>query len=176
MGIVSIKKERAIKLISSINEESATKISEFFGKCYEEDKKEPVMLWICSGGGDVGSGWGLYDFIKMLDLNLITLAFGHVSSMAIPIFCLGKERYVSKHTLMYVHETGSSFKKDETIRTSEMRAGANKILATTNWQAEIVSKASGGKVTKNQWLDMMAKEKCLNSKEMLRLGIAHKII
>lgn len=167
--------DRMVRLTGAINEESSNRLIEAIGKCYKNDPKSPIMLGICSGGGNVGVGWGIYDLIKMMDMDLTTMAFGHVSSMAISIFCLGKQRFVTEHTLMYVHETGNTF-KDETVRASEMLASANKLSISTKWQADIISKISKGKITSKEWLDMMAKEKCLTAKEMVKLGIAHKII
>lgn len=172
---MNLFKDSVVRLAGTINEETSNKLIEAVGKYYEANPKSRIVLAISSGGGNAGIGWGLYDLLKGMNLNLTTVAFGHVSSMAIPIFCLGKKRFVTEHTLMYIHETGNTF-KEETVRASEMLASANKLSTSTKWQAEIVSKVSGGKVTKTQWLDMMAKEKCLNAKEMVKLGIAHKIL
>jgi ATP-dependent protease ClpP protease subunit len=167
--------DQVVRLTGIINEENSNKLLEAIGKCYKTNPSSPIVLAISSGGGNAGIGWGLYDLLKSMDLNLTTIAFGHVSSMAIPIFCLGKKRLVTVHTLIYIHETGNTF-KEETVRASEMLASANKLSTSTKWQADIVSKVSGGKITRNRWLDMMAKEKCLNAKEMIKFGIAHKIL
>lgn len=53
---------------------------------------ERVVLHICSSGGDVNAGVGLYNFIRALPLPVDTHAFGQCASIAATIFLAGEQR------------------------------------------------------------------------------------
>ncbi|PZT97570.1 MAG: hypothetical protein DI624_09845 [Brevundimonas sp.] len=51
-----------------------------------------VVLHICSGGGDVVAGVGLYNFIRSLPWRVDTHAFGPCDSIAATVFMAGAAR------------------------------------------------------------------------------------
>lgn len=56
------------------------------------DGASRIVLHICSGGGDVTSGIGLYNFIRALPIPVDTHAFGACGSIAATIFLAGDNR------------------------------------------------------------------------------------
>ncbi len=51
-----------------------------------------VTLHICSKGGDVSAGVGLYNFVKMIPIDVDTHCFGLCGSIAVSVFLAGRKR------------------------------------------------------------------------------------
>lgn len=62
-----------------------------------------VVLFLCSGGGDVTSGIGLYNFLRALPLNVDTHGFGIIGSIAATIFLAGQRRTVTRTSMFTLH-------------------------------------------------------------------------
>lgn len=56
------------------------------------DGASRIVLHLCSGGGDVTAGIGLYNFIRAFPVRVDTHAFGLCGSIAATIFLAGEER------------------------------------------------------------------------------------
>jgi ATP-dependent Clp protease protease subunit len=60
------------------------------------------MLFQCNGG-TVGHGIALYNFFRMLPVDLILYNSGAISSMGVTAYLGGRKRIVSKHATFMVH-------------------------------------------------------------------------
>jgi hypothetical protein len=63
-----------------------------------------LTFCICSGGGDVVAGIGLFHFLQMFEMNVRTHAAGFCGSIAATIFLAGKERTVAPFTGFNLHQ------------------------------------------------------------------------
>lgn len=81
--------------------------------------REPIMLYIDSGGGEVYSGFGLVNAITNSETDVITIVMGKAMSMALLIAMAGKERYAYKTSTFMYHDisTGEWGKLEEFKRT-----------------------------------------------------------
>lgn len=84
---------------------------------YRQDPKSPITLEINSPGGDMISGFALYDFIQHLvsqGADITTYAIGVAASMAAVVLQAGKTRVMGRQSWLLLHE--SSFEGE--IKTS----------------------------------------------------------
>jgi ATP-dependent protease ClpP protease subunit len=98
--------EREVYLIGRIDEEKIDKLRERVSKLLEEDREKEITLFICSGGGNGDVAIGFYDWIKLKNIPLSTVAIGPVSSAAIIIFLSGRKRKAAPHSWFLIHRGG----------------------------------------------------------------------
>ena len=73
------------------------------------DSDRPIYMYIHSGGGDVYSGFAIYDTIMRLQKNISTVCYGQASSMAAVLLAAGTPgmRRILPHARVMIHETSA---------------------------------------------------------------------
>jgi ATP-dependent protease ClpP protease subunit len=104
-------KEREVYLIGMIGTENINKTIEEIRKLHEKNPQEEITLLIGSGGGAIGPALNFYEWVKLKNIPLVTIAIGEVSSAAVIIFLAGQKRKATPHSFFTLHK-GSSFKED----------------------------------------------------------------
>ena len=64
----------------------------------------PITLNLSTFGGDVYSGFGLCDSIRMSETSIKIICYGKVMSMGIPILLSGHYRAAHKNTIFMIHD------------------------------------------------------------------------
>lgn len=74
-----------------------------------ESPDQPIHLYISSSGGEVYSGFAIYDAMQMTNAPIYTYAVGRTASMGTLLLAAGKpgHRYALSHATMHMHP-GSS--------------------------------------------------------------------
>jgi len=62
-----------------------------------------LTIWICSGGGDVNAGVGLFNFLRALPIMINTHCFGICGSIAATIFLAGRRRTATPASIFSLH-------------------------------------------------------------------------
>jgi ATP-dependent protease ClpP protease subunit len=88
-------------LLGDISEQACIEV--YNAICYAETKKEPMILYINSYGGDVTSGTALALRIRNSKVKITTYALADCQSIALLIFASGIKRLASKHTCFMFH-------------------------------------------------------------------------
>lgn len=65
---------------------------------------DPISLYINSPGGSVYDGLAIYDVAHLLKSPINTVCVGKASSMACILMLVGKERSMTKHARMMMHQ------------------------------------------------------------------------
>lgn len=103
MGIVSETRMSVVLIYhGEVNAVGARNIESL---CIEASAKgaEKVTLCICSGGGDVISGIGVYHFLRMAPIAIETYCFGLCGSVAATMFLGGSRRIISPTSMLSLH-------------------------------------------------------------------------
>lgn len=69
----------------------------------DREKKEDVMVNICSPGGNVYEGFAIVDALKNCGAKIITNALGYVGSMGFVIYMCGDERLAGENIRFMYH-------------------------------------------------------------------------
>ena len=64
----------------------------------------PITLNLSTFGGDVYSGFGLCDSIRMSETSIKIICYGKVMSMGIPVLLSGHYRAAHKNTIFMIHD------------------------------------------------------------------------
>lgn len=86
----------------AVNHTGAKNLEALVTGAIEKGVKE-LTICICSGGGDVTSGIGLYNFLKMVPAKINTHNFGACGSIAATIFLAGERRTTAAASMFTLH-------------------------------------------------------------------------
>ena len=102
----SLLKTRVITLFSEINRESSSDIVNKLVILDNADSSKAIWLYINSPGGDVDSGFAIYDMIRFVKAPVYILGCGMVASAAALIYCaVAKERrFALLHSSYLIHQ------------------------------------------------------------------------
>ena len=96
-------KDRIIFLIGEIDDNRASIITSEL--LYLDNlNNEDIYLYINSPGGSITSGMMIYDTIKFINSNVITIGLGICASMAAFLLACGDKRYALPNTEVMIHQ------------------------------------------------------------------------
>ena len=131
-----------------------------------------ITVRINSFGGDVQTGWNIYDLLKTSGKKIKTVGEGCVYSIATVIFLAGSEREMLPNSDGVIHmpritDPAGTFQADDFRKLTEMMdSEEEKIL---NLYTEVTGK------DKETLRDYMKKETTLSAEDMVSMGFATKI-
>ena len=160
---------RIIFLSGEINDTLANTVIGELLYLDKEDKKD-IYLYINSPGGAVTSGLAIYDTIKFINSNVITIGMGLCASMGAFLLSSGYKRYALENTEIMIHEPLGGYEgkasniKLQTDRIIKLKDRINTILAKNTKQKK-------QKIEKDTLIEYY-----MSSKEAKNYGIIDEII
>lgn len=164
-------KERIIFLDKEINSETA---SDIVSKLLYLDSggNEDIKLYINSPGGEISSGFMIYDTINLINSDVQTISVGTSASMAAIILLAGTKgkRKILPNSKVMLHDLSGEAKgkyKDVITEVKEMNKLHNKLF-------EIITEKTN--LTMDQIEDKLKNDFWLSSEEALNYGLVDKIV
>lgn len=133
-------------------------------------KKGPVHLIVSSTGGAEGSGWALFDTIRLMSNPVYGHAIGECQSIAALILQACPLRLMSENCRFMVHN-GSV---EMAVTVTQLRSYAQEALTMTSRYYEALAERSGLTVAKVRGL--CNRETYLSAQECLKLGFIDGIL
>lgn len=161
---------RNILLTGEINDELAASIVTQL-LYLDSVGSEPITMYINSPGGSVSAGLGIYDTMKSLDSEVVTVCIGQAASMGAILLSGGEPgmRYILPHSQVMVHQPSGGIggqASDILIVASHietLRNTLNEILAENcNQSTSEIAKSTD----RDYWM---------NAAEAVQFGIVDKI-
>lgn len=164
-------KERIIFLDEEINSKTA---SDVVSKLLylDSESNDDIRLYINSPGGEISSGFMIYDTMNIIKSDVQTISIGTSASMAAIILlagCKGKRKILPNSKVM-LHDLSGEAKgkfKDVITEVKEMNKLHNKLF-------EIIKNNTN--LTMEQIEENLKNDFWLNSDEALKYGVVDKII
>lgn len=104
--------------VNKFNEEACKVFSEEMEKAYSTGQSF-IPLVIDSYGGEVYSLMDMIDQITTSIIPVVTIVEGKAMSCGAILFCMGKQRYMSKNSTLMLHEVSNfNFGKTEEIKST----------------------------------------------------------
>ncbi|MEV6370279.1 ATP-dependent Clp protease proteolytic subunit [Micromonospora musae] len=99
-------KERIVFLGTEVTDESANQICAQILLLAAEDPERDIHLYINSPGGSVTAGMAVYDTMRYVRNDVVTLALGFAGSMGQFLLCAGTagKRYALPHCRIMMHQ------------------------------------------------------------------------
>ncbi|MCR4789735.1 MAG: ATP-dependent Clp protease proteolytic subunit [Treponemataceae bacterium] len=163
-------KTRQILLSGEVNKALAEKVVKQL-LILEAASKDPIYVFIDSPGGDVDSGYAIFDMIRFIDAPVVTVGMGLVASAGALIFLASpKERRVALPNSHYlIHQPLSGMKgvaTDIEIHALELEKARDKIN-------RLISEETGVKL--EQVRKDTERDYWMNAQEAIDYGLAGKI-
>lgn len=133
--------------------------------------KDEITLYIHSPGGEVTSGFAIYDTMQILHCPIRTVCIGQASSMASVLFAAGDTRCILEHSTVMIHDPLVQQVSGSTLKIKDC---ADQLLEIRTTMAEILSKRTGRTV--EEILEKTEKETTFTAQEAVEFGLADRVL
>lgn len=162
---------RTISLTGEIDEDVATVINSAL-RCLARDSEEDIIIYIQSPGGSVSAGISIYDTVKALKCDIVTVACGMAASMgAFLLAAAGTrgKRWCQPNAEVLIHQPlgGTSG------QATDIRIHAEHILNTRTKLNRIFAECTGQKIEKIEC--DTERDNIMNAEGALKYGLIDKV-
>ena len=167
-------KNRIIQVFGQVNSELATRVNKLLLAMEQESKTDPIYLYINSPGGEVNSGFSIYDTARFIEPEVITIVSGLAASMGslIALCAEKKNRFAFPNSKFLIHQpliSGTIF-----APASDIEIHAKDMLRTKEKINKIYSEETGKSLEDVEKLT--DRDNWLFPDEALELGLISRII
>lgn len=163
-----ITRESVLNLNRQIDE--LTKQMKIVQLTYNLPTTPRIEIHICSEGGDVFAGMAAVDKIIDNQIPIDTYCEGIVASAATLLSCAGDKRYITKSSVMLIHQIssglwGSYMEFKDEVKNLELLMDLIKGVYLKNT-----------KISNNELEELLKHDLCLHADACLKYGLVDKII
>ena len=165
-------RERIIFLGQEIDDEIANQIIAVMLYLDSEDNSKPIYLYINSPGGSVISGLAMYDTMKHIKSEVVTINVGLAASMSSFILAAGQKgkRLALPHSRVMIHQPMGGAQG----QASDIEVEAQQILRIRKSLTEDYAEMSGRPYEKV--LQDMDRDNFMSSYEAAEYGLVDRVI
>lgn len=167
-------KSRTIFVNGQVNSELALNVNSKLLAMEKDDPSKPIVLWINSPGGEVNSGFGIYDTIQFIQPTVITLVTGMAASMGsvIALAAEKENRFSFPNSKILLHQPliGGVIRG----QASDIEIHAKDIIALKKKMHKLYADRTGTDISKFE--TMMERDRWVDAEESIELGLISKVI
>lgn len=162
---------RTISLTGEIDEDVATVMNSAL-RCLARDSEDDVTIYIQSPGGSVSAGFSIYDTVKALKCDVVTVACGMAASMGAFLLAAAgtkSKRWCQPNAEVLIHQPlgGTSG------QATDIRIHAEHILKTRAKLNKIFSDCTGQSSEKIE--ADTERDNIMSAEEALKYGLVDKV-
>ena len=163
---------RIILLTEPINDETAAAITSQLLYLEAENSNEPITIYINSPGGNISSGFAIYDVMNKIKCPVHTMVMGIAASMAAFILCSGSRgnRYALPNASIMIHQPKGAVEGQAT----EVEIYAKRLVDLRQKLYKIMAKNTG--MSYEEMAYACERDNYLTPKKALEMGFIDKII
>jgi len=170
----AVFESRTIIISGVVNSELAEKVSRQLIALDRIDPKKPIYLYINSPGGEITSGFGIYDLAKFIEPKIITVVTGLAASMGSLIaLCADKKyRLAFPNSKFLIHQpliSGSMMGS-----ASDLAIHARDIVKTKEKINQIYSRETGRPIEEIR--EAADRDNWMTADEALEFGLVTRIV
>jgi len=137
-------KSRTVLLSAEVSPATARRVIEQLLVLEAEDPEKPVTLLINSPGGEVHSGFAIFDVIRFIRPRVRTVCVGLTASIATIILLAAKDRLALPNARLLIHQP--LFQGEVFGPASDLEITAQEILRTKRRIVELIAAETGQSV------------------------------
>lgn len=141
--------------------------------CRSEPEKE-ITLYINSPGGEVKSGFAVYDYMTLTDTPIRTVCVGQAASMAAILFLAGDRREMLPHSELMIHDPAPGGGSLQGMKPAELAEKLDSLKKTQRALWEAISKATGRSLEEIR--SKTEKDSYFSAEEAVAYGLATAIV
>lgn len=170
----SLFESRNIFLNGLVNSDLALRINRELLAMEKQNENEPIKIWINSPGGEVYSGFAIYDMIQFIKPKVITIVSGTAASMGsvIALAAEKENRFATVNSKILLHQPliGGTIQGP----ASDIEIHAKDIIELKKKMFKLYAERTG--TSEDVYKDMMERDRWVQPQEAIQLGLISKII
>ncbi|NMA76752.1 MAG: ATP-dependent Clp protease proteolytic subunit [Actinomycetales bacterium] len=165
-------RERIVWLGSEVRDENANAICAKMLLLAAEDPDKDIYLYINSPGGSITAGMAIYDTMKYIQPDVVTVAMGMAASMGQFLLSSGTKgkRFATPHTRVLMHQPLGGLGGTAT----DIKIQADLILSMKRTLAQLIAEQTDKSV--EQITADSDRDKWFTAEEALEYGFIDKIV
>ncbi len=165
---------RVVFVSGEVNSELALKVNRQLLAMEKANPTAPILLWIDSPGGEVFSGFSIYDTVQFIKPRVYTLAAGLAASMGsvISLSAEKEDRFAFPNAKILIHQPLISGVMRGSA--SDLEIHATDIIATKKKLHALYAERTGKPL--DRFVELMDRDRWIDPKEALELGLISKIV
>ena len=134
-------KDRIIWLGSEVRDDNANEICAKILLLAAEDPKRDIYLYINSPGGSITAGMAIYDTMKFVPNDIVTVGIGMAASMGQFLLSAGEpgKRYATPHARVMMHQPSGGIGGT----ASDIKIQAEQLLHIKKQMAQLIAQHTG---------------------------------
>lgn len=140
----------------------------------QQNNKAEVTIFINSPGGEVKSGFAVYDFIRIMRSPIRTVCTGLCASMAAILFLAGSKREMLPHTEIMLHDPSYGNADISGVKPNRIKEMLEDLVKLRDETAGLISERTG--ISISDVFKITEKDTYFNAEEAVKNGIATGII
>lgn len=169
-----IFESRIIFISGVVNSEMANKVNRELLAMERANPEKPIVLWINSPGGEVYSGFSIYDTAQFIKPKIITVVCGNAASMGsvIALSAEKENRVAFANSKILIHQPliGGVIRG----QASDIEIHANDIITLKKKMHTLYAERTG--TPKETYEVLMERDRWVDPEEAITLGLISKVI
>jgi len=165
---------RTIFVSGEVSSELAVKVNRQLLALERVNPNAPIVLWIDSPGGEVYSGFSIYDTAQFIAPKVITLVSGLAASMGsvIALAADKENRFCFPNAKLLIHQPliGGAIRG----QASDLEIHAKDIIELKKKMHSLYAERTGH--SKDHFIELMERDRWIDPKEAVELGLVSKVI
>ncbi|PTL79481.1 ClpP family protease [Vitiosangium sp. GDMCC 1.1324] len=165
---------RTVFVSGEVNSELSMKVNRQLLALERANPTAPIILWVDSPGGEVYSGFGIYDTAQFIQPRIITVVAGLAASMGsvIALAAEKQDRVALPNAKLLIHQplVGGAIRGS----ASELEIHAKDIIELKSKMHRLYAERTGLPV--ERFVDLMERDRWIAPKEAVELGLISKVI
>lgn len=163
----NLVRSRRIQLVGEITDSTALYINSHLQNF--ATRKDPVLIYITSPGGDLSAGYAIIDQMELSPFPIYTIVRGQANSMAAIIAAYGTPgcRFITKNSLIMIHEMIVGASKFEHLTPHKISID----FMREDFNQKIVALSKKTKLSPQKLAEILSETKWMNAKEAAKMGI-----
>lgn len=161
-----------IRFFAPVNDATINALLNAIDQKLKEGHKSFVLL-ISSPGGTVFHGLSAYNYLKGVPADIITHNFGSVDSIAVLLYCAGKQRLSVSTARFLLHGISLQFPQSTNLEEKQLEEKLKSLQIDLQNIAKVIAATTGK--SPEQFIRAMNDRTTLNPEEAKAWGLVHEI-
>lgn len=165
---------RVVFVSGEVNAEMALKVNKQLLALEKVNPEKPIVMWIDCPGGEVYSGFSIYDTAQFIQPRVITVVAGLAASMGsvIALCAEAKDRVALPNAKLLIHQPliGGVMRGS----ASDLEIHAKDIIELKKKMHRMYSERTGTSVEKFQ--ELMERDRWIDPEEAVKLHLISKVV
>ena len=164
---------RTIFVVGGVDGELAQKVNRQLLAMERANPNAPIILWIDSPGGEVYSGFSIYDTAQFIQPKVYTVVAGLAASMgSVLSLCADKDaRFCLPNAKFLIHQPLMGGMRGQ---ASDLEIHAKDIIELKKKMHRLYAERTGTPVTKFE--ELMERDRWIDPQEAVSLGLISKVL